>query len=281
MRVPAAAAKPLASRPLTMAIELTPAVSASRQARSFATMPADAVPSEIIWSMPSTSSVSIVAPDASNTPAVAPAMISRSARQRRRERGRERVGVHVQHLPVRLDAQTRNRRHVAVRQQIEHQRRRPIGARLSDQAEIDEAPVHRLVRRRAHRQAEARVDAGQPDRRHAARDERGDQARVDRARQHRDDGLERRLVGDAQAFDRVLRHVAARRLGVNLASAAVHDDERAFGGERGDAGDHLRQARARFEQLAAQLEQRQPLATAGVSTPIRAVPPFRRSRTRR
>ena len=54
MRVPAAAAKPLASRPLTMAIELTPAVSASRQARSFAIMPAEAVPSAIIRSMPST-----------------------------------------------------------------------------------------------------------------------------------------------------------------------------------------------------------------------------------
>ena len=63
-RVPAAAANPLASRPLTIAIEPTPAVSASRQARSFATMPADAVPSAIIRSMPSRSSMSIVAPAA-------------------------------------------------------------------------------------------------------------------------------------------------------------------------------------------------------------------------
>ena len=56
--------------------------------------------------------------------------------------------------------------------------------------------------------------------------ERRDEPCVDRARQHRDDDVERRFVGDAQAVDLTLLDAGGFQRRVDLLAAAVNDRRR-------------------------------------------------------
>src|SRR5439155_18251293 len=83
----------------------------------------------------------------------------------------------------------------------------------------------------------------------------GDEARVHGARQHGDDDVERRLVGDAQAIDLPLLEAGDLQRRVDLFAPAVHDrHRRAARRDRRDRADDRRQMRAILEQLAAELQ---------------------------
>ena len=73
--------------------------------------------------------------------------------------------------------------------------------------------------------------------------ERRDEPRVDRARQHRDDDVERRLVGDAQAVDLPL--LDARRLAARRRSPCRRRGRSTSGAPRGDARPRRRRRRSR------------------------------------
>src|SRR5688572_10734744 len=102
--------------------------------------------------------------------------------------------------------------------------------------------------------AEAGIDAGEADRRDAARYQRCDERRVRRTGKHGNDGVERRRVGDSQSVDFSRLDLPALQLGINRLSAAVHDDERTLGRDGRTQCRDLRPPLILLEELAAKLE---------------------------
>ena len=235
-----------------MATSPTPAVSAARQAVSLATIPEWASPDAIMRSMPASDRVGISCPALSSTPAVAPAMISRSAAIRGGEVRGDRVGVDVQQFALTRDADAGDDRYHANRQQVREQRR-VIAVRLADEPEIDSFAGHARERRRFTRQPDAAVRAGQPDRASAGSADRRDQMGVGAPGEHCDDSIERGGIGDAEAIDEGWGVAAGAQLGIDRPPAPMDHDQR---GRRRQPDDRRRggsQRRLIIEQLSAEL----------------------------
>ena len=96
----------------------------------------------------------------------------------------------------------------------------PTRPRSTDRA------ARRFVRRRRLDSADSRVGPGKANRLDAGRAQRRHEPRIHEAGEHADDDLERRLVGDAQPVDLALLDADPRERRIDLASAAMHDDQR-------------------------------------------------------
>ena len=110
------------------------------------------------------------------------------------------------------------------------ERRSFLAHRLSDPSEIDRRTASRYVRRRCLYPSNPRVGSRQAHSRNAGRAQGGNKPRIYKARQNADHNLERRLVGDAQSVDLPLLDACSSERRVDLATASVDDDERAFCG---------------------------------------------------
>ena len=237
----------------------TPAASACSQARSLAIMPAVAVPpADAARSSRRGSSSGSVAPSRSSTPAVVPAMTSR------RRRAAPPGG------PANVSAFTLNSRPSRAMPMHATTGTKPspssvvssamFGARLgmptrprstelpstarcggagSDSPQPPSAPVSPTAR------TPAAVSAG-------------DEPRVDGAGQHRDDDVERRLVGDAQPVDLPLLDAGRLQRRVDFLAAAVDDDQPSTGdlsrATRARARDDGAETVPILEQFAAELQ---------------------------
>ncbi len=119
---------------------------------------------------------------------------------------------------------------------------------------------HRPERRRAPRQPDASVRSRETHCTSAGSANRRDERSVRPAREHRDDGVERCLIGDAQAVDEARRLAPGAQLRVDRAAAAMHHDDRRRGSH---ADDRLRcgvDRRRVFQQFAAEFEDRRHLS---------------------
>ena len=215
-------------------------------------------------------------PRASSTPAVAPAMISRVGAERRREMRRERVGVDVQQLALRVDADAGDRpaRSRAAAGRASSDASAPSGWPTRPRSTV--SPATRRERRgRDSTSPMPAVRAGQPDRASAGSADRRDERGVGPPGEHRDDRVERGGIGDPQAVDERWRRCRARaarrrsrgrRHGPRPAAAVAASARRSPPRARSHAGCIL-------EQLAAELED--------AWSRISSAPSFRRTRTRR
>ena len=86
--------------------------------------------------------------------------------------------------------------------------------------------------RRGNGQAATPVGACQSDGRHAGNRQRGDEPRVHRPRQDRNDDVERRLIGDAQAVHMPLLDAGRFERRIDLASPAVDNQQERVGCKR-------------------------------------------------
>ena len=184
-------------------------------------------------------SIGSVAPSASSTPGVVPAMTRRLAPRRAARCPANVSRVDVEQPPIASETDTGDHRHEAAGRQRMHDLHIGAFVRNADAPEIDEAAVHGPMRRRRRRQAARGVGAGQSHRPDARGVERRHQPRIHRAGQHRDDDVERRFVGDAQPVDLSLLDAGNPERGVDLLAAAMHDDEgNARPGDRRERRDH-------------------------------------------
>ena len=154
---PAAAASSAdSSRPSMIRTSPTPAAIACSQARSFAIMPAVAVP-------PLTSRSMAAASSDRRRRAVRAQHAGRRAGDRQPPRAeprgqmpRQRVGIHVQQPAVAADSDARHHRHEPVADERRQQRRVRRRARNADAAQIHRSPVDRSMERRRLRKSAAR-----------------------------------------------------------------------------------------------------------------------------
>ena len=110
-----------------------------------------------------------------------------------------------------------------------------VAVRLADQSEIGDLAATPSCSGAARRDSPIRPSAPvRPTARPPAAPIAATSVVFVRPGQHRDDRVERRLVGDPQAVDEARRLAARAQLGVDRAPAAVHDDERRRGGEADD-----------------------------------------------
>ena len=129
--------------------------------------------------------------------------------------------------------------------------------RLSYASEVDYRAARRSVGRRRLYSSDSRVGPGKTHRLDAGRPQGRHEPCVDEAGEHADDDVERRFVGDPQPIDLALLDADPSERRVDLASAAMNDDQRderlllrQLRDSRREAGNAL----AIFEQLSAELQ---------------------------
>ncbi len=138
--------------------------------------------------------------------------------------------------------------------ELDEERRAPLPDWPTNEAEVEAFAACRAVVSLTPDPHQPAIGPGQP---HGARSggaERRDQTRIDAPRQDADDHIERRRVRDAQAVDRSPRYPEARHVGIDLAPASVHDDERFARRHTPEASGQPSKSRWFLEQLTAKLD---------------------------
>ena len=156
------------------------------------------------------------------------------------------------------------------------QERRVGGNRLAYEAQVGELTGNGAQGRGPAREANPAVSARQPDSPAAGGADGGDQRGVRPSRQHRDHGVECGRVGDPQPVDEAGRLAARAQLGVDGATAAVDDHERARHRQAHDGLGRRADGACIFEQLTTKLKDGTHLRIV-----LNSAPAFLRSRTRR
>ena len=229
----AASSSAARSRPSTITTSSTPAASACSHARSFAIMPAVAVPSRHDAARsPAASSVGIVVPAPSSTPGVVPAMTRRRAPSRAARWPANVSAFTLSSRPSRADADARDDRHESgAEQRLEHPHVGAIRPARRRSCRSTRRPSTRLVRRRLRRTARTARPrrSARPPATPAAFSAATSRVFTAPASTETTTSSVAR-VGDAQPVDLPLLDPGGLQRGVDLLAAAVHDDERRPGG---------------------------------------------------
>ena len=147
----------------------------------------------------------------------------------------------------------------------------PLAIGRPDVPELRHGAVSTGVRRRRVHDCDTRVCTRQTDRLSARGIDRGHKPRVDRSGEHLHDDRQRGLVGHTHAVDLPLPDAGARQGGIDLAPAAVYDDERDDRRRAGDRRCQRAHAARLLHQLASELQH--PPAAAHTSNPARSSNP--------
>ncbi len=165
------------------------------------------------------------------------------------------VGVDVEEHAVGVHSNAGDHRDVTDGGEVAEQR--CFGRfRFADESQVGHFARHRLERCRAPRQPDTSVSSRETHCTSAGRANRRDKRSVRPAREHRDDGVERCLIGDAQAVDEARRFALRAQLGVDRAAAAMHDNDWRRGSHADDRLRRRADSRCVFKQFAAEFEDR-------------------------
>ena len=166
---------------------------------------------------------------------------------------RERVGVHVQQLSI-VGADAGDDGDEPAGEETFDQFGAALALRLADVTQVDDRSVRGRVGRRPPNLRDTRVSGRQTDGGDPGRPRRRHQPGVDLPGQNPHDHVEGGRIGDPQSVDRPFRDLPERHLSVDVAPAAMDDDQRAAGPQTvnrlGDAAPALRM----LQQFAAELE---------------------------